>query len=195
MNDPTARADINRLACDAARSQLIVVDIQEKLGSAMPEKVLGRVIRNTQLLLSTASALEVPVTVTEQYPKGLGPTDGRIAGSVPASATRVEKTRFSCVGAPGFDAITGRADRPQILLTGMECHVCVLQTAMDLLAAGLQPYVVEDAVCSRKLENYENALRRLERAGVVIITAESVVFEWLRDARHPRFKEVSALVR
>lgn len=194
MND-TGTRNTDRLACDAARSQLVVVDIQEKLGAAMPDKVLGRVIRNTQLLLSTATALQVPVAVTEQYPRGLGPTDTRIAGSIPASATRIEKTRFSCVGASGFDAVLGRTDRPQIMLSGMESHVCVLQTAMDLLAAGLQPYVVEDAVCSRKLENYENALRRLERAGVVIITAESVVFEWLRDAKHPRFKEVSALVR
>jgi nicotinamidase-related amidase len=192
MTNPAVDSIADRLSCNAERSQLVVVDIQEKLGAVMPEKVLARVIRNTQLLLSTAGSLGIPVTVTEQYPKGLGATDARVTGSIPASAGRIQKTRFSCVGAAGFDTSTAR---PQIVLTGMESHICVLQTAMDLLGAGLQPYVVEDAVCSRKLENYENALRRLEQAGVVIITAESVVFEWLRDARHPQFKAVSAQVR
>lgn len=192
MNNSAAGAVSDRLSCDADRSQLLVIDIQEKLGTAMPEKVLARVIRNTQLLLSTAGSLGIPITISEQYPRGLGATDPRVATSIPVVARRIEKTRFSCVGTDGFEI---DASRPQVLLTGMECHICVLQTAMDLLAAGLQPYVVEDAVCSRKLENYENALRRLEQAGVVIITAESVVFEWLRDARHPQFKGVSALVR
>jgi nicotinamidase-related amidase len=85
--------------------------------------------------------------------------------------------------------------RRQVVLAGMESHVCVLQTAFDLLAAGMQPYVVEDAVCSRKLENYQNALSRLQHAGVVVASSESVVFEWLRDARHEQFKAISALLR
>jgi nicotinamidase-related amidase len=194
MNNSAAPA-ANRLCCDAARSQLVVIDIQEKLGAAMPEKVLARVIRNSQLLLTAAARLGVPVVVTEQYPRGLGATDPRIAECIPASALRLEKTGFSCTAATGFDAVVRNTERPQIVLSGMECHVCVLQTAMDLLAAGLQPYVVEDAVCSRKLENYENALRRLEQAGAVIATTESVMFEWLRDARNEHFKTLSAMVR
>lgn len=185
----------NRLCCNAARSQLVVIDIQEKLGGAMPEKVLARVIRNSQLLLTAATRLNIPIIITEQYPRGLGPTDPRIAESIPASAPRLEKTGFSCALATGFETVIRDTGRPQIVLAGMECHVCVLQTALDLLAAGLQPYVVEDAVCSRKLENYENALRRLEQAGVIIATAESVMFEWLRDARNEHFKTLSALVR
>jgi nicotinamidase-related amidase len=189
------RVDKLALSCDPATSQLLVVDIQEKLGAAMPEKVLARVFRNVSLLLNAAGRLGIPVTVTEQYPKGLGSTDARVAAGVPPSAHRLEKTCFSCVGAEGFAPVLDNAQRRQVILTGMESHVCVLQTAIDLLAAGMQPFVVEDAVCSRKLENYQNALQRLQRAGVVIATAESVVFEWLRDARNEHFKALSAMVR
>ncbi len=183
------------LTCNQATSQLVVIDIQEKLGAAMPEKVLARVMRNVNLLMTAADRLGIPVTVSEQYPKGLGPTDARIAAAIPPSAHRFEKTCFSCAGADGFSAVIGDPRRRQVILTGMEAHVCVLQTAMDLLAAGIQPFVVEDAVCSRKLENYQNALQRLNRAGAVIATAESVVFEWLRDARHTHFRALSAVVR
>ncbi|MCC6715381.1 MAG: hydrolase [Gammaproteobacteria bacterium] len=187
--------EILALTCNQATSRLVVIDIQEKLGAAMPEKVLGRVVRNVNLLLTAADRLGVPVTVSEQYPKGLGPTDARVAAAIPPSAHRFEKTCFSCADAEGFSAVIGDARRRQVILAGMESHVCVLQTAMDLLAAGFQPFVIEDAVCSRRLENYQNALQRLRRAGVVIATAESVVFEWLRDARHGHFKALSAMVR
>lgn len=187
--------DTLALTCNQAASQLVVIDIQERLGAAMPEKVLARVIRNAALLMTAADRLGIPVTVSEQYPKGLGATDVRIAAAIPPSAHRLEKTCFSCVDAEGFAPVIGDAARRQVILAGMESHVCVLQTGMDLLAAGLQPYVVEDAVCSRRLENYENALQRLRGAGAVITTAESVVFEWLRDARHEHFKVLSAMVR
>lgn len=183
------------LTCNQATSQLLVIDIQERLGAAMPEKVLARVMRNVTLLMTAADRLGIPVTVSEQYPKGLGPTDARIATAIPPAARRIEKTCFSCADAEGFAPVIDDARRRQVILAGMESHVCVLQTAMDLLAAGFHPFVVEDAVCSRKLENYENALQRLQAAGAVIATAESVVFEWLRDARHEHFKALSAMVR
>lgn len=183
------------LTCNQATSQLLVIDMQERLGAAMPEKVLARVMRNVTLLMTAADRLGIPVTVSEQYPKGLGATDARIATAIPPAARRIEKTRFSCADAEGFAPVIDDARRRQVILAGMESHVCVLQTAMDLLAAGLHPFVVEDAVCSRKLENYENALQRLQAAGAVIATAESVVFEWLRDARHEHFKALSAMVR
>lgn len=187
--------DTLALTCNQATSQLVVIDIQERLGAAMPEKVLARVMRNVTLLMMAADRLGIPVTVSEQYPKGLGATDARIAAAIPPSARRFEKTCFSCADAEGFAAVIGDTRRRQVILAGMESHVCVLQTAMDLLAAGIQPFVVEDAVCSRKLENYENALQRLKGAGAVIATAESIVFEWLRDARHEHFKALSAMVR
>jgi nicotinamidase-related amidase len=193
INPPSHRE--RALSCEVGTSQLLIVDIQEKLGAAMPEKVLRRVITNVTLLINAAIRLGVPLTVTEQYSKGLGPTDARIAAAIPADARRIDKTCFSCVGADGFEPVLADPVRRQVVLAGMESHVCVLQTAFDLLAAGMQPYVVEDAVCSRKLENYQNALSRLQHAGVVVASSESVVFEWLRDARHEQFKAISALLR
>ncbi|MGQ0657670.1 MAG: isochorismatase family protein [Chromatiales bacterium] len=183
------------VCCGQTTSQLVIVDIQEKLGAAMPEKVLNRVVKNVVVLVQSASLLHIPVAVSEQYPKGLGHTDPRIAGVLPAASRRVEKTCFSCVGAAGFQSVLADASRPQVVVVGMEAHVCVLQTAIDLAAEGLQPFVVEDAVCSRRLENYQNALDRLRQAGVVVTNTESVVFEWLRDARHEQFKALSPLVR
>lgn len=195
MNDISQVTTPRYALCADKSSQLIVVDIQEKLGAAMPQKVLNRVLRNTALLLRTAGVVGVPVTVSEQYPKGLGTTFGDLTASIPATGRRLEKTRFSCVGAAGFEPALADRERPQMIVAGMEAHVCVLQTAFDLAAAGCQVFVVEDAICSRKLENYENALERLRHAGVAVTSTESVIFEWLRDARHEHFKSIAALLR
>lgn len=173
----------------------MVIDLQEKLGAAMPEKVINRVIKNTVLLLSSAGQFGIPVTITEQYPKGLGVLLPAISAAAPAQSTRLEKTSFSCVGVSGFETVAQNCARTQIIVTGMEAHVCVLQTALDLHTAGRQVFVVEDAVCSRRLENYENAIYRLRQAGVTVTNSESVVFEWLRDAQHAQFKAISALLR
>ncbi|HTT07735.1 MAG TPA: isochorismatase family protein [Gammaproteobacteria bacterium] len=181
--------------CRHDASQLVVIDLQEKLGAAMPEKVINRVIKNTVLLLSAATRLGIPVIVTEQYPKGLGTLLPGIGSAVPAQSRRLEKTCFSCVAATGFEAVSQNTARPQIVVAGMEAHVCVLQTAFDLHAAGRQVFVVEDAVCSRRLENYESAINRLRHGGVTVTNSESVVFEWLRDAQHAEFKSLSAILR
>lgn len=183
------------LLCRAESAQLVVVDIQTRLAPAMPEKVLARVLRNTRLLLRVSELLGHPCVVTEQYPQGLGSTLPEVEECVPSGAQRLQKTSFSCAGGPGFlEALRSQA-REQVVLTGMEAHVCVLQTAADLAEAGWQVFVVEDAVCSRRLENYQNALERLRALGIQITSAESVVFEWLREARHPHFKTVSSLLR
>jgi len=182
--------------CNAPNSRLAVVDVQEKLGAAMPAKVINRVITNSMLLLRVAGIMGVPVIGTEQYPQGLGPTVADIAGLMPAEATRLEKTCFSAARAEGFmAAVEEQPERDQIVICGMEAHICVLQTALDLRAAGKQVMVVEDGICSRKLENYQNALERLRQAAVQVVSAESIVFEWLGDARHEQFRAVSALVR
>lgn len=180
---------------DARISHLLVVDIQTRLGATIPAKVLGRVVRNTAVLLQAAALLDVPVSVTQQYPKGLGPLDPGVEALIPAAAARFEKTRFSCTGAAGLMEHLQAGGRPQIVLAGMEAHVCVLQTAIELQAMGYQPVVVEDAVCSRKLENYQNALARLQRAGAVVASTESIIFEWLRDSRHAQFKAIAPLIR
>ncbi len=180
---------------EVERSLLTVVDIQERLGAVMPAKVLGRVIKNTSLLLRAATLLEVPVIATEQYPRGLGPMLPELTADLPANTRKLEKTSFSCTGAPGFNEQLSISAKEQIILVGMEAHVCVLQTAITLQAAGRQVCVIEDAVCSRKLENYQNALERLRQAGVVLVSTESVLFEWLGDASHQHFKEISSWLR
>jgi len=170
----------------APDSALVIIDIQERLAAVMPER--DAVLRNTALLLEAASRLSVPVMLTEQYPKGLGPTVPDLAAKLPADATRIEKTAFSACGALPLA-------RPQVVLAGMEAHVCVLQTALELAAAGREVFVVADAVCSRTPANYANALDRLRASGIVLTNTESVVFEWLRDAAHEQFRALSKLIR
>jgi nicotinamidase-related amidase len=170
----------------AADSVLVVIDIQERLAAAMPSR--DAVVRATGILLQTADLLKVPVLITEQYPKGLGATVAEVAAKLPATAARIEKTCFSA-------ASVFPLDRPQVVLAGMEAHVCVLQTALELSAAGREVFVVADAICSRTEANCSNALGRMERAGVIVSNCESVVFEWLRDAAHEQFRVVSKLIR
>ena len=170
----------------AADSALVVIDIQERLAAAMPAR--EPVVRAAGILVEAAARLEVPVLVSEQYPKGLGHTVAELAGKLPAGAVRVEKTSFSACGALPLT-------RPQAVLAGMEAHVCVLQTALELSAAGHEVFVVADAVCSRAAVNYSNALARMRDAGIVITNTESVVFEWLRDASHEQFRAISKLIR
>ncbi|MGZ8219667.1 hydrolase [Methylomagnum sp.] len=181
--------------CSAENSLLVVVDMQIRLLSAMPETERGAIVKTTEILLQAAQAMDIPVIYTEQYPKGLGPTVPAIMERLPATAKVVEKSGFSCCAADGFLDALNSTGRNQVILVGQEAHVCVLQTAMDLLGQGFPVFVVEDGVCSRSMTHKHNALMRLREAGVVISNSESVLFEWLRDAAHPDFKTISNLVR
>ncbi len=163
-----------------------MIDIQERLAAVMPDR--EPVLRAASILLEAAGRLEIPVLLTEQYPKGLGPTAPDIAAKLPQNATRVEKTTFSACGALPLE-------RPQVVIAGMEAHVCVLQTALELAAAGREVFVAADAVCSRAQSNYANALDRMKSAGVIVTNTESVVFEWLRDAANEHFRALSKLIR
>jgi isochorismate hydrolase len=165
------------------------------LGAAMPAKVLNRVVTNSALLAKSAELLAVPVLYTEQYRKGLGPTVAAISEALPATAQAFQKTAFSCTGADGFNETLEQSGRRQVILVGMEAHVCVLQTALDLNTRDLEIFVVEDAICSRRLENYQNALDRLRQSGVHVISAESAIFEWLADSRHEQFKAIQKMLR
>jgi len=181
--------------CNVDQSQLAILDIQERLGAVMPSKVINRVLTNTSLLLRTAALLGVPVLASEQYPKGLGPTLPAVGNLIPNEAARFEKTTFSAARSDGFMDAIEAAGRPQVILAGMEAHICVLQTAIHLHEAGKTAVVVEDAICSRKLENYQNALDRLRQHGVLVVSTESVLFEWMQGKDNPHFKALSALVR
>lgn len=183
------------LLCKADDSCLLVIDIQSRLAATMPGKVLDRLKRNTILLINAARTLSIPVLVTQQYPQGLGPTEPEISAALPPDSRHFEKTGFSCAAAGNFMQELTKLGKKQIILTGIEAHVCVLQTAMDLRHAQYDVFVVNDAVSSRHRENYENALQRLQQAGVSISNAESVIFEWLRDSRHEHFKALSALIK
>ncbi|MFN2349930.1 MAG: hydrolase [Thioalkalivibrio sp.] len=179
----------------ASHAQLLVVDIQERLAGAMHETDREAVLVATGRLAQAAGHMDIPVTVSEQYPKGLGATVSALSARFPERTRVLDKTSFSCCGDPELlDALKGLR-RPQVMICGMEAHVCVFQTAIDLLAAGFTPFVVEDGVCSRDPANKTNALHRLRQTGAVVTNHESVIFEWLRDARHSQFKTLSALIK
>jgi nicotinamidase-related amidase len=181
--------------CSADNSQLVIVDLQIRLLAALSEADRGAMVKNTEILLQAAQTLDIPVMYTEQYPKGLGPTVPAILERMPPSVQAMEKTGFSCCAAEGFLKTLRLSGRKQVVLVGQEAHVCVLQTAMELMAEGFHAYVVEDGVYSRSTLRKQNALERMRNAGVVITNLESVLFEWLRDASHPKFKAVSSLIR
>lgn len=181
--------------CRREDSALLIVDVQTRLAAAMPAEARAGVLRNAGILIEAATALGIPVVQTEQYPRGLGATEPELAERLAGTARRLEKTSFSCCGADGFDAAVCADGRTQWILCGMEAHVCVLQTALELHARGLEVFVVEDGVCSRTEANRTNALARLRQAGVIVSNTESVLFEWLRDASDPQFKMLSALIR
>ena len=181
--------------CDAGNSALLVIDIQTELTAVMPVKVLARLQRNTGLLINTAARLSLPVFATERSPGDLGIMEPEIRKLLPQAANLYEKTTFSCLEAKNFAGDLTATKRKQAILVGMEAHVCILQTALDLHNRGYVVFVVADAVCSRQRENYETALRRLGRTGVVICDAESVLFEWIRGADEQLSREVQSLLR
>ena len=184
-----------RLLCDSDNSCLLVIDIQTHLTAAMPAKVLDRLKRNSSMLLKTANLLSIPIFVSKQYPKGLGPIEPDIEVLLSGDHKHYEKTCFSCANLEHFMQDLQNSARKQVILIGLEAHVCVLQTAIDLHSSGYHVFVVLDAVCSRQRENYENAMQRLQHSGITVCNSESVIFEWLRDAKHQQFKTVSALLR
>jgi nicotinamidase-related amidase len=183
------------MLCELQNSILAIIDVQPRLTAAMPAKVLARLQRNTTLLLRAATLLGVPVVATEQYPQGLGELEPDVARLLPGDAVRRAKTGFSCTSADGLVDAMDATGRRQVVLIGMEAHVCVLQSAFQLQHIGYQSFVVADAVCSRHRESYETALQRMQHGGIVVTDSESVLFEWTRDSRHPHFKELQGLIR
>lgn len=177
---------------DAERSVLVVIDVQERLAPAMHD--LSEFLRNTEILMRAAARLEVPMIVTEQYPKGLGRTVETIAALAPAEAV-VEKISFSAAGSDGFDRRLDALGRDEAVICGIEAHVCVLQTALRLQERGLQTRLVRDAATSRRPESAQAAYERSARHGIELVTTEMVVFEWMRQAGTPVFRELSALIK
>jgi nicotinamidase-related amidase len=178
---------------DVTLSQFVMIDVQSRLASVMPTDALQTVVKNCGILAQTANMLDVPILLTEQYPQGLGHTVPELSALIP-DVSPIEKIVFSCVAEPRFNRQLTR-DRSQIILAGMEAHICIMQTALDLIAAGKQVFIVEDAVISRNPANKTNAIARMREAGCIITNTESVAFEWLGAANGDAFKAVSRLIR
>ena len=175
------------------KSQLVIIDMQEKLSIVMPKEVINKIIKRSELLITVANELGVPQICTEQYPKGLGPTLSKMIPFL-SEAKFVEKNVFACTEEPIFLRYLIKT-RPQIFLLGMETHICVLQTAIGLIKSGKDVFIIEDAVVSRNIQNKQNALQRLREAGCFITNTESVVFEWMKTSEHEAFKKIAPLIK
>jgi nicotinamidase-related amidase len=169
---------------------VLVIDVQEKLIGKILQA--DRLVANIAFLMDVAKLLGVATTVTEQYPRGLGNT---IATLRERAVDRPDKLAFSSCAVPGLVDSLKAAGQTRVVVTGIESHVCVLHTTLDLLTAGLQPLLVVDAVGSRYAVDHATALRRLEQAGAVPTTTETCAFEWMGGAEHPKFKDVSKLIQ
>jgi nicotinamidase-related amidase len=187
---------------DASRSILVLIDLQGKLVHMVHRPAM--VLETARRLMLLADLFQVPVVLTEQYPKGIGPTEAGLRATFDGLATPtffLEKTAFGCCGDPGFEALLQRA-RPdlapgarQLVVAGIEAHVCVMQTVLELRASGQEVHLCWDAVSGRGEEYRRHALDRMAQAGAALTNHESVAFEWARDKNQAQFKAVSALMK
>jgi len=171
---------------------LLIVDIQERLAVIMKEK--DKVVKNCQHLIELAKMQGIPVVVTEQYPKGLGRTLPELQSAVP-NYKPIEKTAFNCCGEPAFVTEIKKLGKKQIIMTGMETHICVLQTTIGLLQEGITIHVVQDAMCSRTKENWKTGIAFMRDAGAVITCTETVLFQLLKVAGTEEFKKISQRIK
>jgi nicotinamidase-related amidase len=191
---------MSNLKLDRDRCALLVIDIQEKLAAAMEPEVMEKVLRNTNILLEAARRLGIPVVLSEQYPKGLGPTVSALTTSLDAidELTRLEKVDFSVCSAEGFGEVAARlADkkRTQWIVAGMETHICVYQSARALCDSGASVHLAVDAVISRAKHNYRIGLSLAEKAGAHLTSTETIVMDLLARAGGDDFKAISKLIR
>jgi nicotinamidase-related amidase len=174
---------------DTNNSILVIIDIQEKLVKAASNG--EKTIINTSKISQAAQILSIPVIITEQYPKGLGATVESITGS---DAFIMEKSSFSAFKEPEFEQKIKSLNRKQVILCGIETHICVLQTAIDLYKNGYEVYVLKDCVSSRSEEEQNSGLELLKQYGIKVITVEIALFQWLKSSKHPQFKDIQKLI-
>lgn len=184
----------DRFLLEPENAILLVIDVQEKLSTAMAEPALQQLLKNTGILLESALELGLPVIFTEQYVKGLGSTLAELKQRAPA-ASCYEKMTFSCCGNGDFVGQLKQSGRTQIIVTGMEAHVCVQQTVIDLLHDGFIVHLVKDAVTSRNSDNKQTALEAMVLAGAIPTSTESVVFQLLKVAGSEPFRKLLKLVK
>jgi len=179
-------------ALDAANTVLLLIDFQERLFPVMYDK--EKLLKNVVKLIKGAKVLEIPLILTEQYPKGLGPTIPEIKELIP-DIKPVEKVCFSCTDEAAFNQALKTLKRQQVLIAGIEAHICVYQTAMALAREGYEVQVVSDCVASRDPENKAAALFKLGAAGIISTTTEMALFEMLKVAQGDKFKQISGIVK
>ena len=173
----------------------VIIDFQDKMVAAVEEDIRRKVTENIELLLDLAKLMHIPVIITEQYPQGLGKTTGELTQKLGDLYQPIEKLTFSCYAHPPFQEKIENLCVKHLILTGIETHICVLQTALDLLAAGYEVSLVRDAVCSRYKSDWEVGLRMVEQAGGVITSTEVIIFQLLKRAGTAEFKFISPLLK
>jgi len=179
---------------DKEQAVLVAIDFQETQIRIMPPEVGNNLIRNIKILIAFARQLNIPILATEQYPKGLGRTVPQVTEEL-GPILPIEKVSFSCCGVNAFNDRLKELRRSQIILTGMEAHVCVLQTAADLLRRNYEVHVVADAVGSRKKLDWKAGLRWMEKKGAMISTTEIIAFQLLKEAGTDDFKQLSKYLK
>ena len=185
--------DLGKFKLDAEKAVLVVIDVQERLVPAMPEDIYLRLRNTVAMLVEVAGLLGIPVVTTEQYPKGIGHTVPELAAA--CNETVIEKVSFGCCGEPNFLKALKNTGRTQVLITGMEAHVCVYQTVLGLLEDGYYVHLIRDAICSRNKTDYLAGVANAGQAGAVVTTAETVMFQMLQESTHEQFRSVSKLVK
>jgi len=173
---------------------LVIVDVQERLVKAMPEKVVEQIYKNINLFTLASKVYNIPVIVTEQYPKGLGETASNITKNL-KDFKKVVKTTFSCCYSKLFNKEIEELKRKTAILVGMETHVCIFQTTLGLLENGYKVFIPNDAVCSRAKKNWENGIKMLSESGALISNTESMIFQMLKDANSSEFKQLSPFLK
>jgi nicotinamidase-related amidase len=179
----------------ASDSLLLIIDFQSSLAAAMDKKVYEQTERNLGLMIATCTKLDVPILVTEQYSKGLGTTMERIRARLAKAYRPIEKVEFSCYSNAGFRSAFKKVERQHLLLAGIETHVCVLQSALDLVSTGHTVHLLSDATCSRYKNDWKNGLKFMRQAGAVVTTTEIASFQLLQRAGTPEFKAMSPLFK
>ena len=178
---------------DKEKAVLVVIDVQEKLVPAMDERICGQLVGHINMLIEGFRAMNLPVIATEQYPRGLGNTIKELSSATEQQC--VEKIAFSCAGEPDFIAALEKTGAKQVVLVGMEAHVCVYQTLIDLLDSGYIVHLVRDAICSRFKSDYQTVIAMAPQMGAVLTTTEIVLFQLVGVAGTAEFKVVSNLAR
>jgi nicotinamidase-related amidase len=178
---------------ELARTALAIIDMQEAFRTSIAN--FTQAAERIAVMVQGAQLLHLPVLVTEQYPKGLGHTAPEIAAVLPDGIEIIEKTTFSSCGAGPFRAELERLGTKQVLVCGIEAHICVNQTVHDLLADGFQVHLLTDCVSSRNLSDRKTATRKMQASGAIFSTVEMALFELIRDAKHEQFKAIQRLVK